>query len=183
MASPKWSLFVAGLFIFISSCSVLYTLGGLFGLYDYDDDDTSDEKSEEKVGDTDNEQLKQFTREEIAEYTFELLSNIAILIAAVFMYVGLKKRLYKFIAPWLIISLSGVVGETVIMYFENDSKLETSIYFVLILFITVLWYPIYKQYKLIRYPKSIVSTNAPNTEMCYTATAYSHQTATAPVEV
>ncbi|XP_075167160.1 uncharacterized protein LOC142239265 [Haematobia irritans] len=186
MACPKWSLLIAGVIIVVYLVSISFTLKGLFARYHYSNGsyDIFDNKSGEMTVDSYHVKYKPFTRDEIAEYTFELGVDISSLIAAVFMFVGVKKGLHKFIAPWLIISLIDVLGQVVIMFFEKASKLETNTYFALILFITAMWYPIYRQYKLIRYPKSIISANAPNTEICYTTTtAYSHQTATAPVEV
>ncbi|XP_013112795.2 uncharacterized protein LOC106090971 isoform X1 [Stomoxys calcitrans] len=189
MACSKWPLFVARFFIFVYTCLSLYYMGGLMGLYNFDEETTNDaeDKSSEKVVDPDNttldgENLKVMSREDIAECTIDLVSSIAVAIASVFLYVGLKMKMHKLILPWLVVSFLYVFVESIVLFIDDESEIEEATIFVVFLYVAAMWYPIYKQYKAIRCAKC--KPQQQPTQLSFSTTEFvHHQTATAPVEV
>ncbi|XP_059226611.1 uncharacterized protein LOC106090968 [Stomoxys calcitrans] len=191
MAGSKWPFFIAGFSIFFFSLSSLYYIGGLMGLYNFLEytDDESSENSTETATDPymaalDGEDLKSLSRGQVAEMTFELLMDVAVLVSSVFLYVGLKKKFPNFISPWLIISFLHVVVGSVWLFVifgdDDNSFMEEAVNLFLEVFVSAMWYPIYKQYKAIRNPKEEIQP----TSQCNAIREFDHhKTATAPREV
>ncbi|XP_013112796.2 uncharacterized protein LOC106090971 isoform X2 [Stomoxys calcitrans] len=186
MACPKWSLFVAGFSIVCYSLSVLYMFGGLVGLYNLPkliDEDTHkniDPDSE------DGKELEHMNHTEIAAYTVFLVADLSTLFASIFLLIGLKKKIHQSLFLWLVVSMTDVLGGTMVLFFVNESKLETGMYLLVTLSITVFWYPIYKEYKRLRFPEQSASSGSPMARICHQTTEYVHHTkqpATAPIDV
>ncbi|XP_013112801.2 uncharacterized protein LOC106090976 [Stomoxys calcitrans] len=160
------------------------------GLYNFiedifdDDDNDNSTTTDPDMAAPDGDELKSLSRVQIAEYTLELVMDITILAASIFLYVGLKKKIANFISPWLVISFLHVVVGSVWQFVmetdDDDSFMEEALNLFIEVFVSGMWYPIYKQYKAIRNPKAVIQP----THQCYaTGTFGCHKTATAPIEV
>ncbi|XP_073812277.1 uncharacterized protein [Musca autumnalis] len=191
MACPKWPMVIAYICVFGYTLSALYTFTGLVGWHnmgeeapmvkDGKDADVKDEDPDFLP--IDNEKLLPLSHEDIRFYVSDLVSDIIMTMISVFLVMGLKKQNYKFVYPWLIVSVIDVVLDLFAMYWEEESKSEIVAFLIFIMFIAAMWYPVYKQYKVMRHPKVVVPET---TKMAvYPTGEFVHCTstmATAPVQ-
>uniref|UniRef100_A0A1I8PAS7 Uncharacterized protein n=1 Tax=Stomoxys calcitrans TaxID=35570 RepID=A0A1I8PAS7_STOCA len=183
MACPKWSLFVAGFSIVCYSLSVLYMFGGLVGLYNLPKLTNEDTHKNIDPDSEDGKELEHMNHTEIAAYTVFLVADLSTLFASIFLLIGLKKKIHQSLYLWLVVSMIDVLGGTMVLFFVNESKLETGMYLLVTLFICAMWYPIYKQYKSLRSAvKDVSSSQTPSGEMMICLHSIK-QPATAPIDV